>query len=97
MGRAGHGKEPLRAGASSTTAACARAHAHGTLAAPNTSTDRVQMLLQRVHSNDDEIRRLRLDLDDQSSSRIMYQQQAADYMARNEEYKRLIVRVTCTL
>lgn len=55
------------------------------------------MLLQRVHSNDDEIRRLRLDLDAQSSSRIMYQQQAADYMARNEEYKRLIVRVTCTL
>ncbi|OAQ89526.1 C-x8-C-x5-C-x3-H type zinc finger protein [Purpureocillium lilacinum] len=50
----------------------------------------VQMLLQRVHSNDDEIRRLRLDLDAQSSSRIMYQQQAADYMARNEEYKRLI-------
>ncbi|UNI13867.1 hypothetical protein JDV02_000564 [Purpureocillium takamizusanense] len=50
----------------------------------------VQMLLQRVASNDEEIRRLRLDLDAQSSSRIMYQQQAADCMARNEEYKRLM-------
>ncbi|KAJ6446771.1 C-x8-C-x5-C-x3-H type zinc finger protein [Purpureocillium lavendulum] len=50
----------------------------------------VQMLLQRVASNDDEMRRLRLDLDAQSSSRIMYQQQAADYMARNEEYARLM-------